>query len=150
MPEASATVIIKQPAETVWEYCLVPEHVAALTPGVVAISPVSDGPVTVGTVWRGEIKALGRTMDWVGRFTRVDAGSATEFSSTDSPFGFRIRATFAEHTDGVRLTYRIHNDGVGGPIGRVADAIAIRAFQRALSASARKLPRLVEDWAATR
>ncbi|UOG22927.1 SRPBCC family protein [Gordonia amicalis] len=142
MPEASASVVISQPADTVWEYCLVPEHVAELTPGVVGIAPVSEGPPRVGTTWRGQMKALGRTIDWVGEFTRVDPVKATEFASTESPFGFTISATLDDARDGVRLTFRIHNDGVeGGAIGKVADALAIRAFQRSLSASARKLPR---------
>ncbi|GAC00831.1 hypothetical protein GONAM_19_01460 [Gordonia namibiensis NBRC 108229] len=149
MPEASTSVVIKQPPETVWEYCLVPEHVAALTPGVVGIVPVSEGPTRVGTTWKGQMKALGRTVDWVGEFTRVDPVKGTEFTSTESPFGFTISATFDDAHDGVRLTYRVHNDGVGGgAIGKVADALAIRAFQRSLAAGARKLPRLVDEWAA--
>ncbi|MBD0860935.1 SRPBCC family protein [Gordonia sp. zg691] len=150
MPEASATVVVKHPVTTVWEYCLIPDHVAALTPGVVAIEPVSAGPVVVGTTWKGQMKALGRAVDWVGEFTRVDTGEVTEFRSTESPFGFSISATFAELRDGVSLTYRVHNDGVGGALGKIADALAIRAFQRSLSASAKKLPRLVDEWAARR
>ncbi len=151
MPEASASVVIKLPADTVWEYCLVPEHVAALTPGVVGIASVSEGPTRVGTTWKGQMRALGRTVEWVGEFTRVDPAQGTEFTSTESPFGFTISATFDDARDGVRLTYRVHNDGVGGgAIGRVADALAIRAFQRSLAASARRLPRLVDEWAARR
>lgn len=151
MPVASASVVIKQSVDTVWEYCLVPEHVAALTPGVVGIVPVSDGPTRVGTTWKGQMKALGRTVDWVGEFIRVDPAEATEFTSTESPVGFTISATFDDARDGVRLTYRVHNDGIGGgAIGRVADALAIRAYQRSLSASARELPRLVDNWAARR
>ncbi len=43
MPEASATVLVRQPLTTVWEYCLIPEHVAALTPGVIGVETVTDG-----------------------------------------------------------------------------------------------------------
>lgn len=150
MPEASATVLVRQPLTTVWEYCLIPEHVAALTPGVIGVETVTDGPVSVGTVWRGQMKGLGRAVDWTGEFTRVDAHTATEFSSTESPLEFAISATFAEVGRGVELTYRIRNGGVGGAVGKLADALAIRAYQRSLAANAKKLPRLVDEWAATR
>lgn len=150
MPEASATVLVRQPLTTVWEYCLIPEHVAALTPGVIGVETVTDGPVSVGTVWRGQMKGLGRAVDWTGEFTRVDAHTATEFSSTESPLEFAISATFAEVGRGVELTYRIRNAGVGGAVGKLADALAIRAYQRSLAANAKKLPRLVDEWAATR
>lgn len=150
MPEASATVLVQQPVDTVWEYSLIPDHVAALTPGVVRVERVTDGLVSVGTVWRGQMKGLGRAVDWTGEFTRVDAHTATEFTSTESPLEFAISATFAEVRRGVELTYRIRNAGMGGAVGKVADALAIRAYQRSLAANAKKLPRLVEDWAATR
>ncbi len=151
MPEASATVIIKHPVDTVWEYCSDPEHVAIYSPGTLELRSLTDGPLAVGTQWEGKTRVLGRTMEWRGEFTRVDADKASEFHSTKSPFDFTTRTEFEQTSDGTEFTYRIESEtGLGGVFGKMADAIVTRAYQRSLTAGVENLPDLVDDWVANR
>ncbi|MEE3851046.1 SRPBCC family protein [Gordonia sp. LSe1-13] len=151
MPESSATVTLAHPADVVWEYNSTPEHIAIITPGTIEARSLSDGPLAVGSQWEGKTRLLGRTVEWHGEFTRVDAGKATEFHSTRSPFDFTIWTDLEETPDGCVFTYRIESEsGLGGVFGKMADAIVNRTYQRSLSASVESLPDLIDDWVANR
>ncbi|MDV7175262.1 hypothetical protein R4144_18185, partial [Gordonia amicalis] len=69
MPESNASVVVKQPLEKVWEFTTDPENAASYFPGTVELTSLSDGPVAVGTQWKGKTALLGRTMDWRGEYT---------------------------------------------------------------------------------
>lgn len=148
MPESTASVNVKQPIETVWEFMTAPENIAAYLPGTVEITPLSDEPLAVGSQWKGKTAVLGRTMEWRGEFTRVDTCKETEFQTIEAPFPFTTHSTMEETSDGVRVTYRVTSASFGGLFGKMADPIANRIYQRSLTASYESVPDLIEEWLA--
>ncbi|MFW0792169.1 SRPBCC family protein [Gordonia sp. CPCC 205515] len=150
MPEASASVIINHPAATVWEWCQDPDNVAAYLPGTLSIS--SDGkPMAVGSQWSGKTRVLGKTMDWTGEFTRVDAGKGTEFTTTRSAFAMTSWTELEETGEGTQFSFRMVTEaGLGGLFGRLADAVVTRSYQHALTGGVEAIPDLVDAWVADR
>ncbi|SCC31727.1 Polyketide cyclase / dehydrase and lipid transport [Gordonia sp. v-85] len=149
MPESSASVTVQQPLDIVWEYMSAPEHTTAYLPGTVEVTPLTDGPLAVGSQWKGKTAVLGRTVDWRGEFTRVDTCKETEFQTVEAPFPFTTRISLEETSDGVRVTCRITSStGFGGVFGKMADPIVNRIYQRSLTASIESVPDLIEEWLA--
>ena len=151
MLEASASVLIKQPVETVWEYTTAPENIAAYLPGTVEITPLSDDPIAVGAQWKGKTSVLGRTVDWRGEFTRVDTYKDTEFQTIKAAFPFKTHSSLEETPEGVRMSYHVESaSGFGGVFGKMADPIVMRIYQRSLTASIESIPDLIDEWLAQR
>lgn len=149
MLEASASVLIKHPLETVWEYTTTPENIAAYLPGVVEMTPLSDNPVSVGAQWKGKNNILGRNFGWRGEFTRVDTYKDTEFQTIEAAFPFTTHSSLEETSDGVRMSYHVESpSGFGGLFGKMADPIVMRIYQRSLKASIESIPDLMEEWLA--
>ena len=73
-----------RPGERLNEILFAKDEPMAETGLDATVETVTDGPVSVGTVWRGQMKGLGRAVDWTGEFTRVDAHTATEFSGEEN------------------------------------------------------------------
>ncbi|MCZ4581028.1 SRPBCC family protein [Gordonia amicalis] len=149
MPESNASVVVKQPLEKVWEFTTDPENAASYFPGTVELTSLSDGPVAVGTQWKGKTALLGRTMDWRGEYTRVDTQKGTEFKTIESPFKFSIHTDLEDTADGVRMSVRVDSaSGLGGVFGKMADPIVTRIYQRSLTASIESIPDLMDAWLA--
>ncbi|MDS1113903.1 SRPBCC family protein [Gordonia westfalica] len=149
MLEASASVLIKQPIEIVWDYTTTPENIPAYLAGVVEMTPLSDNAVSVGAQWKGKNSILGRTFEWRGEFTRVDTHKDTEFQTIEAAFPFKTHSNLEETSDGVRMTYHVESaNGFGGVFGKMADPIVMRIYQRSLTASIESIPDLIEEWLA--
>lgn len=150
MPEARASVILDHPIETIWECCSTPEHLAAFTPGTVEMTALTDGPLAVGTQWKGKTRFLGRTMEWRGEFVRVDTNKATDFRTIEATFPFETSTDLEETADGVRFTYTVVTGSMGGLFGKMGDPVVARAYQKSLAASLESLPDLIDAWLAER
>ncbi|UOG22929.1 hypothetical protein MTX80_08525 [Gordonia amicalis] len=151
MLEASASVVIKQPIETVWGFTTAPENIAAYLPGVVEMTPLSDNPVSVGAQWRGKNSLLGRTFDWRGEFTRVDTYKDTEFQTVEAASRSRAIRHWKRPADGVRMSYYVESaSGFGSVFGKMADPIVMRIYQHSPRASIESIPNLMEEWLAQR
>jgi len=133
VPTSDAEVVIPRPTPVVWEFCTNAENAATYLPGTVEVHQLTDGPLAVGTLWRGRSRFLGPVITWTGSFTDVEEFRLTVFHSTGAPFWFTSIARYAEHEDGTRMSLRIETEaGLGGLFGRLADPIVEKAYSRVM------------------
>ncbi len=136
MPVGEASVVIPRPVSVVWDFGINPANLPIYTPGVIECEAITDGPLAVGTRWRGKTRFLVATMKWSGEFTQVEVNKITVFQSIEAPFRFTATTTVAEVDGGTRYTYRMESEpGLGGVFGKLAEPVVVKAYERALQSS---------------
>lgn len=148
MPSATTSVVIAHPAQLVWDYIIHPDHLPNVLPGTVSVDAGKEPPYVPGDVWHGVSRSFGIANRWTGVFTRVDAPRLMEFRSTESKFPVTTIDTLEDVPGGTRYTCHLNGKpAVGGPVGRLLDAVMSRAIQRAMSKHQAKLPAHIDAWA---
>ena len=118
MPVSEASVVIARPVAEAWDYIINADRLAVWEPAVVEAEQITQGPVTVGTQWRGRSSLLGVRFSWVGEFTEVEVNKGTAFKSIESKLAFHNTTRFEEVEGGTRFTYRLESEsGLGGIFG---------------------------------
>jgi len=108
-----------------------------LTPAARGVGP-HHSP---GDVWHGVSRSFGVTTAWTGVFTRVDVPTVMEFRTTQSRFPMTTTDTLDEVDGGTRYTCRVTGDPLlGGPVGRLLDAVLSWVGQRILAKHQAQLP----------
>ena len=59
MAVTEASVVISRPLREVWGYITDAGNLSVWEPAVVEATQITDGPVAVGTQWRGTFRLLG-------------------------------------------------------------------------------------------
>ncbi|MGB8390746.1 SRPBCC family protein [Mycobacterium sp.] len=137
-----ASVLIARPVGDVWEYVTTAENLPVWVPVLHQVTQVTDGPVAVGTRWRGTMRLLGVAFTALVEFTRCEPNNAAEFTSVEAKFRFSSAITFEEVDGKTRFTYRTETaSGFDGIFGKLARPIVSGASKRALGASLKNLAR---------
>lgn len=132
--------MLARPVKDCWDYIIKAENLSVWEPVVVEATQVTEGPVAVGTQWRGKSSLLGVRFTWLGEFTRCEVNKATAFKSVEGKLAFSNTSTFEEVDGGTRFTYRMDSEtGLGGIFGKLTDPIVNMAYGRALRASLENL-----------
>jgi uncharacterized membrane protein len=140
MPAVEASVVIPRPVGDVWEYLTKAENLPVWASVVDKATQITDGPVAVGTQWRGAIGLVGIGFTWLVEITQCELNKAAEFTSVESKLAFTGTITFEEVDGGTRFTYRVESEtGFGGLLGKLTGPIAAKASRRALRASLENL-----------
>ena len=140
MPAVEASVVIPRPVVEVWEYLTKAENLPVWASVVDKATQITDGPVAVGTQWRGAIGLVGIGFAWLVEITHSELNKAAEFTSVESKLPFTGTITFEEVDGGTRLTYRVESEtGFGRLFGKLTGPIAAKASRRALRASLENL-----------
>ena len=145
MPSTQASVLIARPVAEAWEYIINAGNLASWEPSVVDAEQVTEGPVTVGTQFRGKSSLLGAKFSWIGEFSVVERNVRTAFKSTANIFAFNNSAMFEEIGEAsTRFTYRIEGEsGLGGLFGTLTDNAVIKAYGRTLRANLESLSEIL-------
>ncbi|QLL06433.1 SRPBCC family protein [Mycobacterium vicinigordonae] len=147
MPQVTASVVIPHPAQVVWDYIIDPDHLSIILPGIVSVDAGKEPPYGPGDVWHGVSRSFGITNKWTGVFTRVDIPHVMEMEITESRFPFATIDTLEEVASGTRYTFRVTGDpALGGPLGRLVDAVMSMAFKRTLVKHLARLPAHIDAW----
>ncbi|WP_073876289.1 SRPBCC family protein [Mycobacterium paraffinicum] len=145
MPKVTASVVIAQPPQTVWDYIIRPDNLSIILPGIVSVDAGKEPPYAPGDVWHGVSRSFGITNRWTGVFTRVDMPEVMEMEITESKFPFATIDTLEEVPEGTRYTFRVVGEpAIRGPLGRLLDAVMSAAFKRALVKSLAQLPAQID------
>ncbi len=140
MPVLEASVLIARPVGEVWEYVTNAENLPVWVPVLHEVMQITDGPVGVGTRWRGTMRFLGIGFSGLVEFTHCELNNAAELKSIGSRFGFVCTTTFEELGGGTRFTYRTETtSGFDRKFGKLTRPIVSNASRRALRASLQNL-----------
>jgi hypothetical protein len=136
------TVLIRRAPEAVFDFVTQPGNNVAWQPGLVAVEPVTPGPVGVGWRFRERRRILGRVLE-----------TEFEVQHHDAPRFSQIRAVNGLAT--IRASYRLRGDCghtvltaagqvSGCPVGELAGTILARTARRELRCSMHRLKRVLE------
>ncbi|AQA25222.1 polyketide cyclase / dehydrase and lipid transport family protein [Rhodococcus sp. MTM3W5.2] len=87
MPILEQSVLIARPASEVWDFLADPANWPSWESSMLEMEQVTDGPLGLGTRWRGVTRVLGKQIDWVAEFTEFDP------RRRPSPDPWRARST---------------------------------------------------------
>jgi uncharacterized membrane protein len=119
MPNVEQSVVISRPVTDVNAWLENPENHSISDPSQHGSTQITEGPIGVGTRWRGSSRILGKRVDWTTEVTEYEPNKRVVFKSVE------------DVAEGTRLTF--HPDaesGLGGVFGKLTDPIVTRAYSR--------------------
>lgn len=146
MPVIEESVFIARPPQEVFDFLNRSENVPVWDSSVVQAEQIGDGPVGMGTRFRGTSKILGRHFDWVTETMEFEAPTKTVIHSVEGKFDFTITNILEPEGSGTRLTHRVDADsGLGGVFGKLADPLVQKAHTRTVRANLETLADLLAE-----
>lgn len=134
--EFTASVVVKAPAERIFDYFADYHHVAQVLEGVSRWEPLGTKTRGVGARYAVEMKALGLPLDNVLRLNRWRKPKEIGWVSESGPIKQEGGFTFTETRSGVRVDLRIAYEppgfAIGAAIARRLDGLVRGRLQRAL------------------
>jgi carbon monoxide dehydrogenase subunit G len=146
MPITDESIVIPVPPEEVFDYLNDPTHLPEFDATILTSELEGDGPVRVGSRFRGKSKILGRTFDWVVEVTENDRPTKQAIKSVEGKIDFTGTYTLTREGEGTRLDYRLESGpGLGGVFGRVGDALVNKAYARQVRANLATLSEILTE-----
>ena len=140
------SVYIARPGQEVFDFLTKTSNIPVWDSSVVQAEQMGDGPVEVGTRFKGTSKIMGRRFDWVTENTHFEPPTKTVIRSVEGKLDFTISNTLEPQGDGTRLTYRIDAaSGLGGVFGKLADPFVQKAHTRTVRANLETLADLLAE-----
>ncbi|MDR6414955.1 SRPBCC family protein [Pseudarthrobacter sulfonivorans] len=140
------SVFISRPRQEVFDFLITTSNIPVWDSSVIQAEQLGDGPVEVGTRFKGTSKIMGRRFDWVTENTEFDPPAKTVIRTAEGPFVFAISYSLEPQGDGTQLTYRIDADsGLGGVFGKLADTFVQKAHARTVRANLETLADLLAE-----
>ncbi|MCJ0904700.1 SRPBCC family protein [Rhodococcus sp. ARC_M6] len=148
MPVVEQSVVISRPVAEVWGYLTNADNWPNWENSMVECRQTTDGPLGVGTQWRGVTRILGKRIDWTSEFTEVDVPKVSTAKSVGGPINFTLSTKCEEVEQGTRVLYRLDTEsGLGGVFGRMADPLVAKIYGRSVQASLENLADLLDHQA---
>jgi len=142
MARIEASAVINRPIEEVFAYVKEvtnwPQWNSMLREG----EQTSEGPLGVGTTFRGVSEFLGRRMEWTSEVTEYAPNRKLEQKVTSGPMSIEQSLTFEPVEGGTRFT--IVGEGEFGGFFRLAEAVVNRRSRKQMEASLAKLKDILE------
>ncbi|GAB2707774.1 SRPBCC family protein [Arthrobacter bambusae] len=146
MPITDESIVIPVPPEEVFDYLNDPTHLAEYDATILTSELEGDGPVRVGSRFKGTSKILGRTFDWVVEVTENERPTKQVVKSVEGKIDFTGTYTMTPEDAGTRLNYRLESGaGLGGVFGRVADVLVNKAYARQMRANLATLAEILTE-----
>ena len=142
MPRSEASIVIDRSSEEVWAYVTEPENLVVWNSALV--SAEADGPMRVGGRLHGQVKFLGKKMDYVNEVTAFDAPKRSAYSSIESPFPWHGETLVEPEGDGAKVTLYLESDNIGGFFGKLADPVVAKMYSRQMRSDLENLKEILE------
>lgn len=144
MPVIEEDVFIAKTPDEVYDYLSKAENLPVWDSSIVEATQVEDGPVAVGTRWRGVSKILGRRFDWTVEIVELDAPTLTRSKSVEGKMSFTVTQRLQAEDGGCRFSYKVDAEsGLGGVFGRFGDPLVQKAQRRTVRANLDTLAELL-------
>jgi uncharacterized membrane protein len=149
MPVVEESIVIDRPAQAVFDFVIRPENQPKWDSSIIECVLVEDGPVGVGSHYRGASKVMGRRFDWTTEVIEFEPGVRTASRSVAGALSFVVSTTLAEIPGGTHVTYRIEADsGLGGSFGKVMEPIVQKAQSKVVRSNLQALASVLTAQAA--
>ena len=149
MPVIDETVVIARSPGEVFDFLMRAENLPRWDSSMLECAQVGDGPVAVGTRYRGASKILGRRIEWVTEVVEFVPGVRAASRSVAGPLTFTVCYEVSASPAGTTLRYRLAAEsGLGGAFGRAMEPIVQRAQTKVVRANLGTLAGLLEQRAA--
>src|SRR5687767_12827500 len=113
MARAEISTTINRPVDAAFGEISNFENYPKWPSGAHEVTKTSDGPIGVGTTWRGYRKSLGRRIDCEMEVTEFEPNRKRAWRSNSGPFRMRGTTTFDGIEDGTRVNTTIEAE-IGG------------------------------------
>jgi uncharacterized membrane protein len=149
MPVIDETVVIIRPPGEVFDFLMLAQNLPRWDSSMLECAQVGDGPVTVGTRYRGASKILGRRIEWTTEVVELVPGVRAASRSVEGPLTFTVSYEVSASRVGTTLRYRLAAEsGLDGAFGRAMEPIVERAQTKVVRANLSTLAGLLEQRAA--
>ena len=142
MPRSEASIVIDRSPDEVWAFVADPDNLVVWNAAVV--SAQADGPPQVGARLTGQVKFLGKKMDYVNELTAFDAPKRQAYRSIESPFPWQGETIVEPEGDGTKVTVSLESDNVGGFFGKLADPVVAKMYSRQMRSDLENLKEILE------
>lgn len=136
------TITISRPVEEVFAFVTDYEKDAQWRSGVEEAVMTSDGPIGVGSTYRGVERFLGRKIESTSEITEFEVDKRFSFKATSGPIPFKASMSFETHGGGTQLSM-VAEAELGG-FFRIAEPIVVRVARRQIETEMANLKDLLE------
>jgi carbon monoxide dehydrogenase subunit G len=143
MPRSEASIHIERTQDDIWAFVGDPDNLPVWNSAVVTAE--ADGPFAKGTRINGQVKFLGKRMDYVNEVTEFDAPNRSEYRSLESPFPFHGGTILEPDGNGTKLTTFLESDNIGGFFGKLGDPIVAKMYGRQMRSDLENLKEILES-----
>lgn len=141
MVKVEASVVINCPVDEVFSYLMDVSNWPEWA-GFPEAEQTSEGPVGVGTTFRGMSEFLGRRAEWTSEVTKYEPNRRFAQTITWGPMSIEQSSTLEPVEGGTKYT-QVGEAETGG-FFRMADPLVNRMMQRQLEANLAKLKDILE------
>lgn len=146
MPTTEESIVIQAPAEEIFDFLNDPTNLPTYDSTILHSELEGDGPVQVGSRFKGTSKILGRTFDWVVEVTVNDRPTKQAIRSVEGKIDFTGTYILTPEGEGTRVDYRLEAAaGLGGVFGRFADALVNKVYSRQMRANLATLSEILSE-----
>ena len=143
MPRSEATIHIDRSCDDVWAFIGEPDNLPVWNSAVVTAE--TDEPLAKGTRVRGQVKFLGKRMDYVNEVTEFDAPNRSEYRSVESPFPWQGGTVLERDGSGTTVTTFLESQDIGGFFGKLGDPIVAKMYGRQMRSDLENLKEILES-----
>ncbi len=141
MARVEASVVINRPVDDVFAYVTDVTNWPQWT-GFPEVEQTSEGPVGVGTTFRGLSEFMGRRDEWTSEVTAYEPSKRVEQKIIWGPMSMEQTLSFDPVEGGTRYTQVGEGETAG--VFKVAGPIVNRAMRKQLEGSLAKLKEILE------
>jgi uncharacterized membrane protein len=143
MAKMHSSIVIARPAEEVFAYLNDIKNWPKWNSTMLEAEQTSEGPVAVGTTFRGKSQALGQLMEWSSEITAYEPNRKMEQTLKSGPMLLRQILSFEPVEDGTRFT--IIAEGQTGGLFKLAEPLMNRQMQKQMEENFTKLKAILES-----
>jgi uncharacterized protein YndB with AHSA1/START domain len=142
MARVEASVVINRPLDEVFAFASNPENHEQWGSAMSGVVKTSEGPLAVGTTYRGVNRFLGQRIEWTCEVTEYQPDRKVEFWFAAGPLNVEESMAFEAVQGGTRITGVY--EGEPGGFFKVAERIVVRMFQRQVEGDLANLKDVLE------
>jgi hypothetical protein len=142
MRRVEASVVISRPLRDVFAFVRNPVDHPQWETAQFDVEQTSEGPMGVGTTFRGGIRLLGLPIGWTAECTGYDPNKQLEFRVNAGPLRLKEILKLERIEAGTSFTIVYEGDLRG--VARVAGPIVVRVFQRQVESDVANLKVILE------
>jgi uncharacterized membrane protein len=142
MAKVEASVVIGKPVEEVFAYVMDVGNWPKWNAYLPSVEQTSEGPVGVGTTFRGSSQFLGRSMEWTSEVTGYEENSKMAQVITSGPMSMQQTMLFEAVEGGTKFT--MAGEGEFGGFFKLAEGMVNRRWRSQADESLGNLKKMLE------